>query len=641
MCADGSVMTGTPAAGTCGVCPKGSFSNAIALASAAYASFSTLRSFLPGPWNANCTPCPEGTYSPAGPGAASCTSPTLQCPQGSYCPPGSAIPIPCPLNTYSNAPSATSNVCQPCPATYITLSTGSTSCISTGGAAFACPTGTQPRSAAPPASAADCAPLACAAHLNLTASACVGCGGGSFGGAGACAPCPAGLLCPGLMATPLLNFSASASASASGPPAAPPACALLTLPPAPAAAAEPAAALDPTTTAGYIGIGVAGALFAFPLALAAFACYHVKSLREKVVTAGEASGASAKKVAARLAAWSASSSRMQTLIAYLDIVSPTQPMMVGRVGQTLAPTRLMGERKKSCLGFSTSLLGIGGLAIIAAVLGVKRQTANTLAQSSLVVLQSSLLAASSAWPWATAAAPGVGGKVSGVLVRVTASGGVPGECSAPIAGSLASPGLTAGAWVQLPSAASPASAPYPAAQLTFSCPACIFSGLSVLSFQLPLACQSLYIEAAAVGADGAYNTLSVPASLTAGAPGRLLSSVLWQLTPLLDLRNDTLTPSNNARGWQMIAKDSSSTLSAPGGAGGGLLGVQPLAAPISITINFILQPFASVLGPCGCLRAGQAHCPFPLLPFYPSPPLSTPPTFPAALLSRSLSCSPS
>ena len=65
----------------------------------------------------------------------------------------------------------------------------------------------------------------------------------------------------------------------------------------------------------------------------------------------------------------------------------------------------------------------------------------------------------------------------------------------------------------------------------------------------------------------------------------------------------------------MIAKDSSSTLSTPAAAGGGLLGVQPLASPISITINFILQPFALVLGSaCVCARA---EGPLPLTLLYP------------------------
>ena len=332
--------------------------------------------------------------------------------------------------------------------------------------------------------------------------------------------------------------------------------------------------MDPSTAAGYIGIGVAGLLFLFPLGLAAFA------FRQRLLQAATASKASVQHLSASLSSWSSSSRYSQLAISYLDLVSASKPLLVGTVAGQPSTTLLLGKRKPSCLGFSTSLLGLGGLAIIAAVLGVKRQNSNTLTQHSLVVLQSSLLANSAAWPWAQAPVPGLPAQVSGVLLRVTASGGVPGECNAPVAGTLTSSGLTSGAWVQLPSAASPTSVSYPASQLTFSCPTCIFSGLSILSFRLPFACQSLFFEAAAVGADGAYNSLHVPAELTAAQPGKLLAGVLWELTPLLDLRNDTITPANNAKGWQLIAKDWSSTFSVPAAQAGGCLLYSPSLPPL-------------------------------------------------------------
>ena len=188
MCADGQYMSGAPAAGTCTPCPAGTYTNSIAQTISAFSTYisyavnvpGSVPQYLPGPWNSECVLCPAGTYSPAGPGAAACSSPTLQCPQGSFCPAGSAAPTPCPLNSYSVAASATSSaVCLACPASYVTLSTGSTSCISTGSAAFACPSGTQPRSASPPASAADCVPLTCPSHLAALGSFCVGCGSGA------------------------------------------------------------------------------------------------------------------------------------------------------------------------------------------------------------------------------------------------------------------------------------------------------------------------------------------------------------------------------------------------------------------------------------------------------------------------------
>jgi hypothetical protein len=148
-------------------------------------------------------------------------------------------------------------------------------------------------------------------------------------------------------------------------------------------------------------------------------------------------------------------------------------------------------------------------------------------------------------------------------------------------------GLSKGAWLQLPPAAAPA-----AAQLTFSCPDCLFSGASALAFQLPFACQAVFMEVGAVASDGTLNVLSVPPAVTTPPQGSLLTGVLWEISPLLDLRNDTLKPGDNARGWQMIVKDASATFSTPAAQAGGALTVQPLAASIGVSITFALQPFA-------------------------------------------------
>jgi hypothetical protein len=132
---------------------------------------------------------------------------------------------------------------------------------------------------------------------------------------------------------------------------------------------------------------------------------------------------------------------LKPVVYALDLFSPMRPINVGS-------DRVLAERDKSTLGFSMTLLAVGTLGVLAAVLGASRANANTLVQQSLGPLEGPLLEATAGWPFATAPVPGLPGEANGLFLRFTASG-EPRACL-PLAGSLQFSGLKAGAWALLP-----------------------------------------------------------------------------------------------------------------------------------------------------------------------------------------------
>ena len=231
-CALGT-FAGAPGASSCTSCPQGRFSNVAAAVALSNCSACPAGSFgvAAGSTSAGCIQCSPGTAS-AAPGASSALQ-CVACAPGSYAPlagsaacipappgaftgAGAASPSACALGTFSSRSSATSQAdCAPCPAGKTTTTTGATLASQCLALPFVCPLGFQPRTAAP-AALADCAPLACSAPLVPEAASganasqyCLGCGAGSAGAVGACAPCVAGAgLCPGLTQRPLWDFSA-------------------------------------------------------------------------------------------------------------------------------------------------------------------------------------------------------------------------------------------------------------------------------------------------------------------------------------------------------------------------------------------------------------------------------------------------
>ena len=289
--------------------------------------------------------------------------------------------------------------------------------------------------------------------------------------------------------------------------------------------------------------------------------------------------------------------RLKPLVHLLDLMSPGRPVTVG------ADKRL-AEREKSTLGASATLLAVGALGVLAAVLATQRAQSNTLAQQSLGVLRGGT-AAAAPWAWAqasaaAAAAARLPAPPSGVFLRVTASG-EPGQCQPS---ALTTTGLTAGAWALLPSPTCTALGGAPVSQFTLACPQCMFSPASALAFTLPYSCQSLLLEAGAVDADGSLVVLSLPPGDTAaplgGSPGALLAGVTWALAPLLAQLNNTMDmdPAASRKGWQLLSQGSTPAppLQLPasnGAAAAGNLTVLPLSAAVAVRVTLELQPYVA------------------------------------------------
>ncbi len=384
---------------------------------------------------------------------------------------------------------------------------------------------------------------------------CRGCGGGTYGAPGACAACPPTALCPGLLSAPLLNFSAAAAAAPRG-------CPFLAPLPAAGGGGGGGGPLPPALLAQAVGGALLGLLL---LAAAARSIYH-RMAGCKLPGAAKA------------------------LAHSLDLLSPTRPVTVGA-------DKLLAQRESSTLGFAMSLFAVGALGVLAAVLAANRAASNTLSQQSLGALRDTVAEEAAGLPFAAnASVPGVAGAVSGLLLRFTASG-EPLACL-PVAGALQSSGLSQGAWALLPpptctaactAAACPA--PLPVDQFTLACPNCVFSAASALSFTLPYSCQSILAEAGAVDADGSFATLALPPA--AGSPGALLSSITWNLAPLLSLLKNNMDKSLNRRGWQLLSQGFSLGPLQQLVSANGQLSLQPLPSGVRVTVSLALQPFAA------------------------------------------------
>lgn len=91
------------------------------------------------------------------------------------------------------------------------------------------------------------------------------------------------------------------------------------------------------------------------------------------------------------------------------------------------------------------------------------------------------------------------------------------------------------------------------AQHVFKCPDCVFQAGSRLDLQLHWSCQSLLVEAFSVGHTGAVTSWSTTATSqvvpvlspdATDAEVQLLSSVLWEVPPMLLLMTDKTRPNN-------------------------------------------------------------------------------------------------
>ncbi len=444
---------------------------------------------------------------------------------------------------------ASNTSCVACPDGTTTFGTGAILPIQCVAAPHACAAGEQ--LTAPGAST--CTPLVCDAPLapsggTLNAStSCVGCGAGSAGapkGAGcSAAGCATGMVCPGLLSIPLVNFSAgvggssrAAAAWASAPPL---------LPPSGSVGAPTTAPPSASMTTVYTG----GALVC-ALTLLAFllACTR----------ACPATGAS--------------------LLTRLDAFSLRPPLHDGE-GPFQRPTPLGGV---------FTLMGVLTLCTYALYMILEWQLNNTLVQRSLSTLGdgwADTLLVGAAWV-AAPAAPS-----SPLVLRVLVDG-EPGRCNAPLewSGVGLAPGSSGWRLLSTPSVGGSGVAAH-----TFSCAGCVLTPAAALSVSLHYSCQSLLLEATAGapaedGSGGSTGGGPKPVAVSA-VPGALLSTAAWTLTPLLSVVSNNIT-GRAFVGYSLTGSAVSSSfaqLAAPSG-DAALLSVLPTTSVVRLSVALPLQP---------------------------------------------------
>ena len=76
----------------------------------------------------------------------------------------------------------------------------------------------------------------------------------------------------------------------------------------------------------------------------------------------------------------------------------------------------------------------------------------------------------------------------------------------------------------------------------------------------------------------------------------MLTSLKWNLSPLMALKNDTLDGARSRRGWKLLSLDSAlgpPQQLLPAAGAGGLLALQPLFSGVRVAVSLSLQPYAA------------------------------------------------
>ena len=231
------------------------------------------------------------------------------------------------------------------------------------------------------------------------------------------------------------------------------------------------------------------------------------------------------------------------------------------------------------LGGAFSLLSTIIMATLTTALVLSFEYDNVIDQQAIVLLSDEHRAQALSLPEFK------GPKGQGVQVRVTASGNL-GACMAPLSWSATESGWT---FRSTPVCGSGSSS-----QLDFSCASCSFTPTSALDVMLHYSCQTLSIEAAAVGASGDVIAFALPLAETTASAGALVSSVSWSLEPLLAIVNSTIKDTLSTRGFTLAVIDYTVVKQMPAVEGTGLA-VAPKAATVSLHITLPLSSFTVIL----------------------------------------------
>jgi hypothetical protein len=534
----------------CEACPQGSYGPAAGAASSGciFCPAGTASPALGATDAATCAACAPGAIAPQ-PGAAACDA----CGAGTFSGAGGKACTPCPLGSLSAAVGATSAAaCALCPAGKTTLAAGASMPSQCVELVTSCGAGSQPG----PPGAAPCVPLVCPLPLlsaptgaAASSTACAGCAAGRYGAPpAACAPCPAGSVCPGLAAAPLFNFSQIGAAGA------PPLSCALGAPVTPLLAADGGggggSARSPLAANGaWLVLGGAVALFAAVNAASRLARRH---------------GA------------------LHAALMRIDLLSSAHLYKAGE------PVRY----------FPTALGGLISALTVLVIAAYSAFLVQNFLSDANALTQQALLPREEGWadrlpPWAAAAAPWApaGAPLSELQVRVFVSGN-PGDCGAPLAWAAAGGG--AQRWA-LRSAACSGGGDASVAQHVFSCAGCVLDERSALSAAFNFSCQSLLLEALAVPAAPAPAPLAAvraAPALTVAPPGARLAALAWTLHPALSLlRDSTASPPLERAGYALSLQQLRATSAPLGAAAGGLPTLQPASAALQLTVELPLQLF--------------------------------------------------
>ena len=237
------------------------------------------------------------------------------------------------------------------------------------------------------------------------------------------------------------------------------------------------------------------------------------------------------------------------------------------------------------LGGLFSLMGLTTLLTYASYMVATWLQDNTLVQKSLATMGPSVWGELAGLPWVSPTSSPLQGSIA---LRLTIDGN-PGACAAPL--TMITSSLDSGAFVLKSIADCGGSG---VAQHTLTCPNCRFTSDTSVSLVFDYSCQSMLLEA--LGSSPSYPgplSLSIISASTARTaapkPGALLTSLTWQLSPVLSVLWDNVTAANSAIGWYLA--DSKLTLAPPllPPAINGSLSILPTASPVTVTFALALS----------------------------------------------------
>lgn len=125
----------------------------------------------------------------------------------------------------------------------------------------------------------------------------------------------------------------------------------------------------------------------------------------------------------------------------------------------------------------------------------------------------------------------------------------------------------------------------------YVCRSCSFTKASQIIVNLHYSCQSMFVTAAAVGGDGRLSFLALPPASSSGSDsGGLLSTLQWQLSPLLTVVTDVNL--QRSMGYALFQRGSSSSWSSvPAASVTSGATVLPLAASLRLQMLLPLQDY--------------------------------------------------